>query len=144
MSILSCNPSDADKTVIFDCNRLAIVNGSATEGVLPLTDFVQPIDRFYRADIIVEANSSTVLSFGNVSSEYNEVSLLILIPDYGDIDNSEERLLMWAWASEDPDYVYHSLGSIMMLSGNEVVGVPKIVIGNSQDVDISVKLLIAR
>lgn len=99
----------------------------------------------------IDADSVHKISYGNITSEYDEVKFLAIKVDYSNVAVVEDRFIGWSWVDNDNDgieddistYVWRPLGKLMVLSGTDVMGIKRILLGNTRDVPITVSILVA-
>jgi len=111
------------KSLVFQNNGFAIIQGANTLFGLLLKDFFLPVNQYQYGEFVLEANGSTMLDPGNISNVNGEVTGIIIVADFPALDMSDANV------TENDKYInysYHNgqvlnMGKLLVLTGTGAV-----------------------
>jgi hypothetical protein len=125
----------SQKRIVFLCDRIAAIKGGATEQQLSLKSFFVPVeDSLFTSFILPASTSSFEVSYGNLQSP----SILFLLTSYDSSLSDSEKVISWSFDQSD----WHSVGSILSLSGTDALPIDTIYLRNELDTDVTINIIV--
>lgn len=124
-----------DKRIVFLCDRIAAIQGSAIEQQLSLKSFFVPVTDSVFSSFILPADSGSVtVSYANITSP----SLLFILADYDSSLTDAEMYISWSF----DETVWYPLGKIFSISGTSDSPLGQVYIKNDLETDVTVRTII--
>lgn len=119
----SINGQSNLKSLVFQNNGFAIIQGANTLFSLLLKNFFMPVNQYQYGEFPLTANGSTMLDPGNISNNNGEVTGIIIVADYPALDTSDANV------TENDKYIHYSyhngqtmnMGKLLVLTGTGAV-----------------------
>lgn len=96
---------------------LSITKGSTTAFTLALSGAFVELTKYGYQEFTMAADDEIVLDYANVGGDDAEVRLLVVVPEYGDIDGTvpdSRQAVKWKF---DASSYWSTIGPFLMLSG---------------------------
>lgn len=111
------------KSLVFQSNGFAIIQGANTLFSLLLKNFFLPVNQYQYGEFVLEANGSSMLDPGNISNANGEVTGIIILAEFPSLDTADANV------TENDKYIhytYHNgqvlnMGKLLVLTGTGAV-----------------------
>lgn len=149
---ITCKPVGGDlMSLKFENYGFSIIKGAATLLGLDMKSFFHPVSSYKFAHTTIKSNESIALDSCNVVNENGEVTGIIVVVEYPNVDISDAVL------NENQKYLtfnYHggnqmAIGKLMVLTGTQIMGWSlsgspgELIINNPHsNFDVNLKILI--
>ena len=126
MSLLNQNPSNKItcdslngqgdlKSLTFQNNGFAIIQGASTLFSLLLKNFFLPVNQYQYGEFILPAGGSSMLDPGNISNVNGEVTGIIIVAEFPSLDTSDANV------TENDKYIHYSYHSGQTLNMSKLL-----------------------
>lgn len=111
------------KSLVFQSNGFAVIQGASTLFSLLLKNFFLPVNQYQYGEFVLPANGSSMLDPGNISNANGEVTGIIILAEFPALDTADANV------TENDKYIqytYHNgqvlnMGKLLVLTGTGAV-----------------------